>query len=58
MVNFEYHKGSFCIYSSIFCQEGYCSGCSVYLKMSAAAKFVNSRDENRLQKASKLVFIH
>jgi hypothetical protein len=58
MVNLEYHKGSFCIYSSVFCQEGYCSDCSVYLKMSAAAKFVNSRDESRLQKASKLVLAH
>jgi hypothetical protein len=58
MVNLEYHKGSFCIYSSVFCQEGYCSGCSIYLKLSAAAKFVNSRDQNKLQKTSKLVLTH
>jgi hypothetical protein len=58
MVNLEYHKGSFCIYSSVFCQEGYCSGCSVYSQMSAAAKFVNSREENKSQQAPKLVLAH
>jgi hypothetical protein len=32
MVNVEYHKGSFCIYKTKFCQEGFCSGCEIYLK--------------------------
>jgi hypothetical protein len=32
MVNVEYHKGSFCIYKAKFCQEGFCSGCEIYLK--------------------------
>ncbi len=32
MINLEYHKGSFCVYSTIFCQEGYCSECGIYLR--------------------------
>ena len=36
MVNLEYHKGSFCVYSSVFCQEGYCSGCEIYSKRPLA----------------------
>jgi hypothetical protein len=38
MVNLEYHKGSFCVYTSVFCQEGYCSGCNIYLKRPAPTK--------------------
>ena len=34
MVNLEYHKGSFCVYTSVFCQEGYRSGCEIYRKMT------------------------
>ena len=26
------HKGSFCLYKSIFCQEGYCAACEIYLR--------------------------
>jgi hypothetical protein len=29
MDDVNYNKGSFCRYSQIFCQEGYCSKCSV-----------------------------
>ena len=25
--NIQFHKGSFCIYKPIFCQEGYCNEC-------------------------------
>jgi hypothetical protein len=32
MMNLEYHKGSFCVYTPIFCQEGYCSNCEIYVK--------------------------
>jgi len=28
--NFEFHKGSFCSYTSIFCQEGFCQDCEIY----------------------------
>jgi ferredoxin len=30
MENIEYHKGSFCVYTPIFCQEGYCATCEIY----------------------------
>ena len=38
MINLEYHKGSFCIFSNIFCQEGYCSGCEIYLRRMSDIK--------------------
>jgi hypothetical protein len=30
MENIEYHKGYFCVYTPIFCQEGYCARCEIY----------------------------
>jgi hypothetical protein len=30
MINLQYHKGESCVCSSVFCQEGYCSGCQIY----------------------------
>lgn len=38
MTNLVFHKGTFCVYGSVFCQEGYCSGCEVYLKKSSPPK--------------------
>ena len=38
MVKVQYHKGSFCINKSIFCQEGYCSECEIYLRGTSGAK--------------------
>ncbi len=35
MLDLQYHKGSPCVFSSIFCQEGYCSECAIYLDYSA-----------------------
>lgn len=32
MTNQEYHKGESCLFSSVLCQEGYCSGCMIYLE--------------------------
>ena len=32
------HKGTFCVYKSIFCQEGYCSDCEIYLRQCSTAK--------------------
>jgi hypothetical protein len=29
MVNLQYHRGQHCIYSRVFCQEGYCSDCEI-----------------------------
>jgi len=41
MVNLENHKGSFCIHTTKFCQEGYCSRCEIYLKKSAQNNLVD-----------------
>ncbi len=51
MVNLEYHKGSFCVYTPKFCQEGYCSGCEIYLKKSSPTKLVDRRVGVTLQEA-------
>jgi hypothetical protein len=32
MTNQEYHKGESCLFNSVLCQEGYCSGCMIYLE--------------------------
>ena len=44
MGNPEYHKGSFCVYMSIFCQEGYCSECEIYSRRQSLAKPTTKRD--------------
>jgi hypothetical protein len=32
----KYHKGSFCVHTSIFCQEGYCPECEICKKIKSA----------------------
>ena len=68
MINQEYHKGSFCIYTSVFCQEGYCSGCEIYRKRPIVTINKNIDDGIKLakpckqnaksQKALKPILIH
>ena len=53
MVNLEYHKGAFCVHTPLFCQEGYCSGCDIYLKKSSSAKLVDQRNGVVQQEASR-----
>jgi hypothetical protein len=37
----EYHKGEWCLYRALVCQEGFCCGCQVYLDaVSQAVKNV------------------
>jgi hypothetical protein len=52
MVNLEYHKGSFCVYTPIFCQEGYCSECEINYKKSSMPSLVNQPDRVILQQAA------
>jgi len=33
-VNSDYHKGSFCVITDRFCQEGYCSECAIFERKS------------------------
>ena len=58
MENLEYHKGSFCIYASVFCQEGYCSGCEINTKRQLATKQCSSPEIVRLQKTPELITVH
>jgi hypothetical protein len=58
MVDMEYHKGSFCDYASVFCQEGYCSGCEIYLKMTQTVKQLDRCEGTKSRKVSKLVLVH
>jgi hypothetical protein len=47
MINQQYHKGQTCKIKPVFCQEGYCSECSIYL-----SKF------SRLETAARLADAH
>ena len=44
MVNLAYHKGYFCINTFIFCQEGYCSECEIYLNKASRTKKINRHE--------------
>jgi len=44
MLNLENYKGSFCGYTTVFCQEGYCFECEIYLKKAAIPKLVDRRN--------------
>ena len=49
-VNNEYRKGQKCLYSSTYCQEGYCSGCQIYLgALSQAVRKSLEFEESREQ---------
>jgi hypothetical protein len=58
MLNMEYHKGSFCVYSSVFCQEGYCSGCEIYSKRPLSIQQVDRHEVVKSRKAPKLALVH
>ena len=49
MVSTECHKGSFCVFTPNFCQEGYCSGCEIYLKKSSPIRKEDRRLGETLQ---------
>jgi len=45
MIDLENHKGHFCQYVSIFCQEGYCSSCQIYPKKTSPNMPVSRYDK-------------
>jgi hypothetical protein len=53
IVDLENHKGSFCSHASVFCQEGYCSRCQIYLKMAMVNKSINERVVAMLQEVAR-----
>ena len=44
-MNLEYHKGQFCAYKPVFCQEGYCSECAIFYQNSLGGVLLHL-DEN------------
>ena len=52
MENIEYHKGSFCVYTPIFCQEGYCARCEIYTNSLFLIKSEKQRVAETLQEAA------
>jgi hypothetical protein len=55
----EYHKGSFCVYTSVFCQEGYCQSCEIYPQKHSPHKSIAQitvmRDVRQLHEAGRSV---
>jgi hypothetical protein len=39
MIDLQYHKGQKCVYGSTFCQEGFCSGCNIFQKLTPESMF-------------------
>jgi hypothetical protein len=58
MINQDYHKGSFCVYSSVFCQEGYCFGCEIYGKRPAVVKTLDHCESVSSQKRRQPVLVN
>jgi hypothetical protein len=52
IVDLENHKGSFCSHASIFCQEGYCSRCQIYLKVATPNKSISEHVVAMLQQVA------
>ena len=52
IVDLENHKGSFCIRTPVFCQEGYCSRCQIYLKMATPKESISERVGAMLQEVA------
>ena len=53
IVILESHKGSFCMYIPKFCQEGYCSGCEIYIKKVSPKKLGDSNTDVMLQQLAR-----
>ncbi len=49
MVNLEYHKGEFCAYGSVLCQEGYCSECIIYFERDQRVTPRFTKNKSRAQ---------
>jgi hypothetical protein len=57
MTNLEYHKGSFCIYNSVFCQEGYCVECEIYLKNRSSVKTEKYQIKTRVVRKARDIVV-
>ena len=52
------HKGSFCSYTSTFCQEGYCTECEIHLKKTASKARLKKDKCLKSQRTHELLSIH
>jgi hypothetical protein len=43
MIERHYHKGQICVYGPVFCQEGYCGQCEIYLCFTENGELAKSR---------------
>ena len=52
----ECHKGSFCVYTPRFCQEGYCSECEIYQKVVSKVGYLDTlMAQNRTKQLNNVV---
>jgi hypothetical protein len=58
MMGLTYHKGSFCIHNSVFCQEGYCSECAIYFKKLSTMVQIQKLPPLQSLKTPELLFTH
>lgn len=49
MVNEDFHKGQRCIFSAVMCQEGFCSGCMIFLNRVTELEQSVGMEERRLE---------
>jgi hypothetical protein len=54
MINLQYRKGTPCICSSVFCQEGYCSECDIYSNNVSKMQSVEQAQTNTYRAQSSL----
>jgi len=57
MTNLEYHKGSFCIFNSVFCQEGYYVEYEIYPRNRLSEKTEEYQIKKRVIRKSRHIVI-
>jgi hypothetical protein len=55
MTQAVFHKGSFCCYTSIFCQEGYCSECEIHVKKTSLKADIKKCKAMKSQRTPELL---
>jgi hypothetical protein len=55
MTQTVFHKGSFCRYTSKFCQEGYCTECEIHVKQTSVKARLKSCKIIKPQSAPELL---
>ena len=58
MTHVALHKGSFCCYTSIFCQEGYCTECEIHAKQTSLKAHLKKCSAIKSQSMTELLPTH